>query len=124
MAVALTYWRDRGLTYVSLDKAQREVAAEVCILLSPDRSFVRLVKMFEVKPFVPAEALNAVLRNLSNGYDVARFRSFRDGSACADYSMTYEFGLSPQQLVEMPKGFTWTVKEAFRGEECAGLLEG
>ena len=80
--------------------------------------------MFEVKPFVPEEALNTVLRNLSNSYDVARFRSFRDGFACADYSMTYEFGLSPQQLVEMPKGFTWTVKEAFRGEGCAGLLEG
>lgn len=96
---------------------------DVLVLINPERTLVRFVKVLEVKPSVPDEELNAALRQLNNGYDVVRFRCFIDGFVCADYMMSYANGLSPQQLVEMLQGFTSTAQQAFRSEEVAAMLD-
>lgn len=118
-AASLPHYRDQdGDIVVNL------YGEDVWILLNAERTLLRFVKVLEVKPAVPDDALNTVLRQLNNGYDVVRFRCFIDGFICADYSMSYANGLSPQQVVEMLQGFTSTVQMAFGGAEITAMLEG
>ena len=94
----------------------------VVVMLNQDRRFVRFVRAETLQPFVPDQEINAVLNHLNSEYDVAKFRSWDAGLVCAEYAMSYEHGLSPQEMIEMLKGFAETVQQAFDSEPLASML--
>ncbi len=106
------------------DLVARLFDEDINIIVMDDCELVRFLRFRALKPFVPEDALNSALRLVSLNFDVARFRSANDGLVCADYSMSYEHGISPQQMVGMLRGFAWTVKQAFESEELSELLGG
>ena len=97
---------------------------EVHIIITPDSTLLRFLLLRALKPFVPEAALNESLRLTNLEVDVVRIRSANDGLVCADYAMNYQYGISPQQIVGMLRGFAWTVKQTFEHGEIAGLLAG
>ena len=96
---------------------------EVHIIITPDSTLLRLLLLRALKPFVPEAALNESLRLANLEAYVVRIRSANDGLVCADYAMSYQYGVSPQQMVGMLRGFAWTVQQMFAHGEIAGLLE-
>ncbi len=95
---------------------------EMSIVIMPDCKFVRFLNFWSLKPSMTEDALNAWLRQINLQVDSARFRSHNDGILCADYSMTYEHGISPQQMVGMLCEFAWGVKAVFEIEESEDFL--
>lgn len=95
---------------------------EVNLLVTPERLFVRFIKLASISAFVPEHVKHAAVGQLNNDFDVVRFRLLDSDRVCVDYSMTYERGIAPVQLVQMLKGFTWAVKAAFTSDTAAELL--
>lgn len=94
----------------------------VNIVMSPDRQFVRFLKLVVVPPGASEETKCVVVSRLNNEYDVVRFRLWAEEGFCADYSMPFEHGLSPAQLVSMLLGFTWVIRTALQSDIAAELL--
>lgn len=95
---------------------------EVHIIISTESELLRFLCLRALKPFVPEAALSESLRLTNLEADVVRIRSANDGLVCADYAMSYQFGVSPQQMVGMLRGFAWTVQQTFAHGEISGLL--
>lgn len=95
---------------------------DVHIIITPDCTLLRFLRLRALKPFVSEAALNESLRLTNLEADVVRIRSANDGLVCADYAMSYQYGISPQQIVGMLRGFAWTVKQTFAYGEIAGML--
>jgi len=94
----------------------------VNILVSPERKFVRFLKLVVVPPGASDDTKCVVVSRLNNEYDVVRFRLWAEEGFCADYSMPFEHGLSPAQLVSMLLGFTWVIRTALQSDIAADLL--
>jgi len=90
--------------------------------VSPDRKFVRFLKLVVVPPGASDDTKCVVVSRLNNEYDVVRFRLWAEEGFCADYSMPFEHGLSPAQLVSMLLGFTWVIRTALQSDIAADLL--
>ena len=92
------------------------------VVVMPERKQIRFIKLFEISEFAPDELKFAMANRLNVEWDVVRFHVPVSTRLVADYTLPYDQGVSPLQLVMVLQGFVATVIEALGSCPDAGLI--